>query len=87
MIINDKEVLDYLMQKVSDSPDNKYRKGSRLRLLKMTHGSRKQVVDQVNPLIKGFAEIAENDYWMPRGANRPQRSKTGQDNWLYFIKS
>ena len=64
MVTNNKEMMDYLTQEL---PNDKDKKGSRIRILKMTHGDRKAVIEKFNPIIKDFATISENDYWMPRG--------------------
>ena len=46
---------------------NSLNKKSLKRMLDIASGSRQDVVDKINPLIEPFAEISDNDHWMPRG--------------------
>ena len=56
-------------------------RGSRLRCLIFTSGSRKQVAHRLTTLIEPYAEVDESrDQWMPRGFLEPDEAKLGDDS-------
>ena len=55
--------------------DKKDLRGSRLRCLILTSGSREQVANRLTRLVEPYAEIdAQRDTWMPRGFLEPKES-------------
>jgi len=50
-----------------DGYETPIEKGSRLRCLKITQGTRAEVAERLTALIASYGTVSENDIWMPNG--------------------